>query len=161
LGASAYEALLIAAILIAVGFALLPAVTPPRPPAGAAPAPGSLYVMSPPSRALSAAAAIAATAAYCGWFWSRGRRTLAMKTWRIELAAAGEPLSVSRALARYLACFIGPAVAIAAFVALQPLGQGRWAGALLATNYVWALLDPDRRFLQDRIAGTGLVREAA
>jgi uncharacterized RDD family membrane protein YckC len=30
---------------------------------------------------------------------------------------------------------------------------------LLAVNYGWALLDPDRRFLHDRIAGTRLVAE--
>jgi len=160
LGASAYEALLIAAILIAVGFALLPLVTPPRPsPAAAAKMP-SLYIMAPADRALSAMAAIAATAAYCGWFWSRGRRTLPMKTWHLRLTAtSGGAVGVPRALARYLACLIGPALAIGAFAAFQASDHARWAAALLGTNYAWGFFDSERRFLQDRIAGTRLTRE--
>jgi uncharacterized RDD family membrane protein YckC len=101
---------------------------------------------------------LGASAAYCVGFWSRGRRTLAMKTWRLALVAeSGERVSRSRALLRYLACLIGPALAIAAFAVLQRTGNGRWALVLLAVNYVWSLVEADRRFLQDRIAGTRLV----
>jgi uncharacterized RDD family membrane protein YckC len=147
-------------VLIGVGFVLLPFVTPQSPTAMAA-RPSSFYVMSRASRALSAAAAIAATATYCGWFWSGGRRTLAMKTWHLTLTtASGEPVGIPRALARYLACFIGPALAIAAFAALQSSSGARWTSGVLALNYVWAMVDPERRFLQDRIAGTELRRDS-
>jgi uncharacterized RDD family membrane protein YckC len=116
--------------------------------------------MSSGGRILSAVATIAVSAAYCGWLWSGGRRTLAMKTWRLALAcASGGSVSVPRALLRYVTCGIGPSLAIAAFVMLQPSGHGRWALTLLATNYAWALIDRDRRFLQDRIAGTQLLPE--
>jgi uncharacterized RDD family membrane protein YckC len=116
--------------------------------------------MSSGGRILSAVATIAVSAAYCGWLWSGGRRTLAMKTWRLALACtSGGSVSVPRALLRYVTCGIGPSLAIAAFVMLQPSGHGRWALTLLATNYAWALVDRDRRFLQDRIAGTRLLPE--
>jgi len=36
-------------------------------------------------------------------------------------------------------------------------GYARSAVGLLALNYAWALVDPDRQFLHDRIAGTRLV----
>jgi uncharacterized RDD family membrane protein YckC len=39
---------------------------------------------------------------YFVWFWSKGQ-TLAMKTWHIRVVdAAGQPLTQTRALARYL-----------------------------------------------------------
>jgi uncharacterized RDD family membrane protein YckC len=99
---------------------------------------------------------------YCVALWSGSRRTLAMKTWRLALVdARGGPVSIPRALARFLACCIAPVVAIAGFLALQPLGQVRWAAALLALNYAWAMIDPAGRLLQDRIAGTRLVRRFA
>jgi uncharacterized RDD family membrane protein YckC len=144
-----------------VGFVLLPFVTPVSPLSSGPQSSPSLYVMSPGARVLSAAATIALSAAYCVGLWSGGRRTLAMKTWRIAMATAGRaPVSLPRALLRYLACWIGPALSIAAFVALQPLGHGRWALIALAIDYAWALVDPDRRFLQDRVAGTRLVPES-
>ncbi len=163
MGATVYEGLLVGALVIAVGFALLPAVTPTLTPGAAGASDSrSLYVMSSAARVLSAIVTVAVGAAYCGWFWSGGRRTLAMKTWRLTLRTpAGDILSVRRALARFLACWVGPTLAIGAFAALRPVGQGEWATALLAFNYVWALFDADRQFLQDRIAGTRLLRDAS
>jgi len=157
IAASAYEALAIAAVLVAVAFALLPAVTPSRL-AGADPK--SLYIMSPEARALSAAASFGACALYCAGFWCGGRRTLAMKTWHLALRTPeGAPVGAGRALLRYLGCLAGPALAIAGFAALQPFGYAPWALALLPFNYAWALVDPDRQFFQDRLAGTRLVLE--
>ena len=159
LGASAYEGLTIAALLIAIGFALLPLLTPAGVPSSESA--HRLYALSPGGRMLSTAATIAVSAAYCGGFWSRGRRTLAMKTWRLMLAtASGAPVSVARALLRYIACGLGPAVAIAVFVLLQHSAHERWALIPLAANYAWALVDRERRFLQDRLAGTRLTLEA-
>jgi len=78
-----------------------------------------------------------------------------MKTWRIALrSAGGARVTPATAMLRYFACWIGPTLAIAGYMALARLGHGRWALALLAVNYAWAIVDPDRQYLQDRIAGT-------
>lgn len=155
LAAVAYESLLLAALALLVGFALLPlggsagtGYPPPLP--------------LPPARGVSFAAVFAACAAYCAWHWTGGRRSLPMKTWRLALCtAAGAPPSIARALLRYVAWWTGPACAAAAYLALQPSGHGRWAVALLGLNYAWVLFDPDRSFLHDRLAGTRIVDTAA
>ena len=163
LAASAYEGLLVGALLFLVGFALLPAVSPAADsmptPTGASRA---LYMMSPAARRLSAIALFAASGVYCAWLWSSGRRTLAMRTWRLALrTAAGAPVGLPRAVRRYVACWAGPVLAIGGYVALQPLGHGRWALGALAFNYAWGLVDPDRQFFQDRVAGTQLIVEGS
>jgi uncharacterized RDD family membrane protein YckC len=165
LGASAYEGLLLGALLVLVGFALLALVSPPvEPDAMRIPGPAGtskpLYLMSPAARHLSAIATFAACGAYCGSLWSGGRRSLPMKTWRLALStAAGQPVGVPAAMVRYLACWAGPALAIGCYLALQPLGYGPWALLALAFNYAWALLDRDRQFFQDRVAGTRLMMD--
>ena len=75
---------------------------------------------------------------YCVWFWSNGGQTLAMKTWRIRLVTqAGLPVRPAQALLRYLLC---------------------WPGfALCGVGILWALIDRDKQFLHDRLAGTRLV----
>jgi uncharacterized RDD family membrane protein YckC len=81
-----------------------------------------------------------------------------MKTWRLAMQSTrGAPVSISRAALRYVAGWIGPGLAIAAYAGLRPLGYSRWAVALLIVNYAWALVNSDRQFLQDRVAGTRLV----
>ncbi len=166
LGASAYEGLLLGALLILVGFALLALVGPPLE-SHRTPVPDSgmskpLYLMSPAARHLSAVVIFAACGAYCGSLWSGGRRSLPMKTWRLALSTtAGEPAGMPAAMLRYLACWAGPALAIGGYVALQPTGYGRWASLALAFNYVWALLDRDRQFFQDRVAGTRIVTDGS
>ena len=155
LAASLYETLLLAALALVVEFALLPVLSPASPP----PADGrALPLLKPASQAISLVCLFAALGIYCVWGWSEGRRTLPMKTWRIAMeSAAGSKISVSRAALRYCAWWIGPALAIGSYAALRPLGHGRWAVAWLAVNYAWALLDSDRQFLHDRLAGTRLV----
>jgi uncharacterized RDD family membrane protein YckC len=97
--------------------------------------------------------------AYCTWLWSGRRRTLPMQTWQLRLRTAdGGEVGPARAAGRYLAWWLGPALAVAAYLALRPYGLGRWALALLALNYAWALVDRDRQFLHDRLARTQLVR---
>ena len=78
---------------------------------------------------------------YCLWFWSNGRQTLAMKTWRIRLVSGdGLPVSPARALLRYLLC---------------------WPSIVLGgVGILWALVDRERLFLHDRLAGTQLVLSA-
>jgi uncharacterized RDD family membrane protein YckC len=77
---------------------------------------------------------------YFIWLWRHGGQTLAMKTWRVRLVSVnGGAVSMRSALARYMLAWI-----------LIPLGGiGIW----------WALVDPDRQFLYDRLAGTRLVRQ--
>lgn len=76
--------------------------------------------------------------AYFAWFWTRGGQTLPMKTWRIRLVRFdGERVGLWRAVHRYV-------IAVLGFFAL---GLGFW----------WALVDRDRQFLHDRLAGTALV----
>ena len=75
---------------------------------------------------------------YCLGFWCHGGQTLAMKTWRIRLLTPnGDPVRPARALLRFLLCW-------------PSLGLG-------GIGIAWALVDRDRQFLHDRIAGTRLV----
>ena len=77
-------------------------------------------------------------ATYFTWFWTRGGQTLPMKTWRFRVVRAdGAPLTALLALHRF-------ALALLGFLAL---GLG----------FLWALVDRDRQFLHDRLAGTALV----
>jgi len=78
----------------------------------------------------------------CGYFagcWWRFGQTLAMKTWRLVLTAAdGTPPSLARSLAR---------LALAALT--------------LPVSVLWPLVDRDRLFLHDRLAGTRVWRIGA
>ena len=153
LGAAVYEALLLIALLFVASFALLPLLTPGH--AGAA---TSLVIPELAVRVMLFCALFSIAAAYCVWCWSNGRRTLPMKTWRLTLVTAqGATPTPRRALARYIAAWTGPALALAAYVALRPVGLGAYALWLLAFNFLWAFIDRDRLFLHDRIAGTQLV----
>jgi uncharacterized RDD family membrane protein YckC len=154
IGALAYEALLLAALALVAGFVLLPFMSPAR---VASPTIAPVFVRTMMFCVLTGGAAI-----YYGWFWSEGRRTLPQKTWRLRLVDVdGGPLSRATALVRYAAGWIGPAAAIAAYAALRPAAAGRYAALLLLVNYAWALIDTDRQFLHDRIAGTQVVDDPA
>ena len=151
--ALAYEALLFAALVLVVGFLTIPLLPPA--PAGA---PG-LRILDLPARVLSFALVFGAGAAYYVANWTGGRRTLPMKTWHLRLVQAnGAQVDLRTALVRYIAAWIGPALALALFVALRPHGLGAHALWLVALNVLWALVDPARLFLHDRIAGTRIVR---
>jgi uncharacterized RDD family membrane protein YckC len=70
-------------------------------------------------------------------FWTHGGQTLAMKTWRIRVVRAdGGTLTRARAVHRFL-------LSLLSFFAL---GLG----------FLWALVDRDRQFLHDRLAGTAI-----
>lgn len=75
---------------------------------------------------------------YFCWFWLHGGQTLAMKTWRVCLTdISGKPLRPMQAVLRYC---------------------GAWASiGLGGLGLLWALVDQDKQFLHDRIAGTRLV----
>lgn len=75
---------------------------------------------------------------YFLWYWRRGGQTLAMQTWKLRIVdTAGNPVSLGRGWARYALAW--PSVLF--------FGLGLW----------WALIDRDRQFLHDRLAGTRIV----
>ena len=98
--------------------------------------------------------------AYFVWFWTHGGQTLPMKTWRLRVVGAdGAPLSVGRAVVRYILAwlwFLPP-------LALHPLLGLRVPQTLVLAGVwfvVWAAsgrFDPARQFLHDRLAGTRIV----
>ncbi len=75
---------------------------------------------------------------YFLWYWRRGGQTLAMQTWKLRLVdVEGKPVPLGQACVRYTLawpsiCFFG-------------------------VGLVWAVLDRDRQFLHDRLAGTRIV----
>ncbi|MEP7182310.1 MAG: RDD family protein [Betaproteobacteria bacterium] len=152
LAALTYEATLASALVVVVGFLTAPLVSPG--PAGAQ----ALRVPELPARVIAFCAIFATGAAYFVWSWTGGRRTLPMKTWHLAVVGAdGRPPDRRAALARYLAAWIGPACALGAYAALAPSGLGAHAVWLVGLNFLWAFVDPERRFLHDRIAGTRIV----
>ncbi len=77
-------------------------------------------------------------AIYFAWSWTHGGQTLAMRTWRLQVVTrSGQPLRPARALLRFLLCW-------------PSLGIG-------GIGVFWALVDPEKQFLHDRIAGTRII----
>lgn len=74
---------------------------------------------------------LAVLAAYFLWCWLRGGQTLAMRAWRIRIV----DVTPRKAVVRFLLAL-----------------------ALLPISVLWALVDRDRQFLHDRLAGTRLVQ---
>ena len=150
-GALLYEGLLLTALLLIAGFAMLPLVG--SPPAGGHSA-DRLYLLPMASRAFLFVFYVVVLGIYCLVFWTGGRRSLAMKTWDLTIrTAAGGSLESRDAIKRYLAAWIGPASGLVAYATL-----GRWGLLAGLINYYWAWLDPGSRFLHDRIAGTRIIR---
>ncbi|TAG49987.1 MAG: RDD family protein [Betaproteobacteria bacterium] len=101
----------------------------------------------------------ASLGAYFVFFWTRHRRTLAFKTWQLRLQdvqTSELTLSTKRAIVRYLAVWIGPALGLLIYLAFGPSARGWWILALF-TNFLWAFVDPAKQFLHDRIAGSRVV----
>lgn len=153
IGALLYEALLLLAMAIIVGFAFLPIISP------AAPGHTSLRIPSVFGRTVLFCALAGGAGLYYSWCWSDGRRTLPQKTWGLRIVRGdGSPVTRRATLLRYLAGWIGPALALLAYMVMPP-DRGRYAAVLLAFNYAWVLVDRDRQFLHDRLAGTRVVRQ--
>lgn len=75
---------------------------------------------------------------YFGWFWTGGRRSLGMQTWRVRLRRSdGGAPGWGQAALRF-------AVALLSWL---PLGLGFW----------WSLFDARRRTWHDMASGTELV----
>jgi len=98
--------------------------------------------------------------AYFIWFWLHGGQTLAMKTWRIRLVGRdGGAVDPARAVVRYLLLWIFVLPTLALVVAT---GVGQWGvvaalAAAIALPPLYALVDPDRQFVHDRLLGTRLI----
>lgn len=76
---------------------------------------------------------------YFAAFWKRGGQTLAMKTWRIRLVRLdGGPISTPLCLMRFSLAALGLLCA--------------------ALGFLWALVDPQRQFLHDRLCKTRLIK---
>jgi uncharacterized RDD family membrane protein YckC len=92
-------------------------------------------------------------AAYFTWFWSEGRRTLPMKTMGVRLVtSSGGPVSVARALCRFVVACAMLVAAIGAGAMLHPA-----LGVLVLIPFAWTLADRDRRALYDVVCDTRLV----
>jgi len=153
LGAALYELLLLTALAFITQFVLLPLTSP-----GHAAQATTLSIPPVAVRTILFCAQFAVFALYSCWFWTNGRRTLAQKTWALRLVNIdGAPLDVKRALLRYFAVWVGPVLALAVWQPLAALGHTGFAVIPLAFNFLWALFDPRRVFLHDRIAGTRIV----
>jgi uncharacterized RDD family membrane protein YckC len=91
--------------------------------------------------------------AYFSWFWSKGRRTLPMKTMSLLLVDANDqPVQPLRAFARYTA-------AVALIVCVLAAVKYVWLifALLFLLPIAWTVIDKDKRALYDVIAGTRLV----
>lgn len=90
------------------------------------------------ARLLTQSSMAVITISYFVWQWHARGQTLPMKTWRIRLETTeGLRVPVTRALLRSLLCI--PCYGV------------------LGITVLWALIDKDRQFLHDRLAGTRLV----
>ena len=100
-------------------------------------------------------------AAYFLWCWLRGGQTLAMKAWRVRVVARdGGRLSARAALLRFAWACVSVGAAGGAIAAAWVMRNPWLALATLSVCGIglgWALVDRERQFLHDRLAGTRLV----
>lgn len=97
---------------------------------------------------------------YFVWCWRHGGQTLPMKTWNMRIeSGTGQILSRSRAWWRYTLAWASLLPALALYAVWQPwwpLAPG-WPLALTLLPLLWPLIDRERQFLHDRLAGTRIV----
>jgi uncharacterized RDD family membrane protein YckC len=74
--------------------------------------------------------------AYFSWCWTRSGQTLPMQAWHLRIVdlSSGTPPRLRKAVTRYLLAILGTSLA--------------------GISFLWAIFDPDRQFLHDRLAGT-------
>ena len=102
----------------------------------------------------------AVLALYFIWFWTHGGQTLAMKTWRIRLVTQdGNAIKLPRAMARFALgwMWILPGLVVAYLFGAKASGLLLIPAANIALWALTALLDPQRQFLHDRLAGTRVI----
>ncbi len=147
LGSLLYESLLVAAVLLATAV--------------------SFYIAAPGlidgfMRLLLQVYLGAVLAVYFLWCWCRSGQTLPMKTWGIRLVDQREkPPTPARALARFGLATLTLGASCAGLAVAWKRPQEALGWALLVPglfSVAWALVDRDRQFLHDRLAGTRMVR---
>ncbi len=76
--------------------------------------------------------------AYFVWYWHQHGHTLAMQTWKLKITRAdGQKPSLNQLLLRY---------------------SLSWPSLLFyGAGLIWAVVDRDRQFLHDRLAGTRII----
>jgi len=75
---------------------------------------------------------------YFVWYWRHAGQTLAMQTWKVKLVNRdGGPPATVQLLLRY--CLVWPSL------------------LLYGAGLFWVLVDKDRQFLHDRLAGTCII----
>ena len=150
-GAFVHELLFLVAYLFIVGliFASL---------SGESISAGRPQVLTGPIAHLQQAYIFLSVGAYFIYFWINGRRTLAFKTWHLKLVSADSTaVTLKQAVIRYLAAWIGPTLGLALFMLIGTRGSAWWILGVFA-NFLWAIADPARQFLHDRIANTRVTR---
>jgi uncharacterized RDD family membrane protein YckC len=143
----AYESLVVAAILLVASFAFLGATT---------------VRLEGLARHLFQAYLFLVLGLYFVWCWRRGGQTLPMKAWKLRVVRRdGAPLDTPRAVLRYVlaALALGAGVVAAAVLWREPGTWRAWfALAPGAVTLLWSVVDAERQFLHDRLAGTKIVR---
>jgi uncharacterized RDD family membrane protein YckC len=148
-GAFVHELLFLVAYLFIVGLIFAPL-------SGESMSAGKPQVLTGPIAWLQQTYLFLSIGAYFIYFWTRGRRTLAFKTWHLGLVSTrGGPVTVKQAVVRYLATWIGPALGLCMFMLIGTRGSAWWIFGVFG-NFLWAFVDPARQFLHDRIAGTSV-----
>ena len=146
LAAMAYESLIVAAILLVASLAFMGATT---------------SRLEGPARHLFQAYLFLVLGLYFVWCWRRGGQTLPMKAWKLRVVGRdGAPLDAPRAVLRYVlaALALGASAVAAAVLWREPGTRLAWlALAPGALTVLWSLVDAERQFLHDRLAGTKLV----
>ena len=94
--------------------------------------------------------------AYFAYAWTRSGQTFGMQAWRLRVFSAHGPMSLSRALLRYMLALIWFVALIEGFILLL---HGRYLLALIPLGlfgiaYLWIFFDPEAQALHDRLAGT-------
>jgi uncharacterized RDD family membrane protein YckC len=92
-----------------------------------------------PARIGLQALLVALAGAYFVWCWTRSGQTLPMQAWHLQLvdAESGRPPCLRKALRRYLLAIPGTLIA--------------------GVSFLWGIVDRDKLFLHDRLAGTKIV----
>jgi uncharacterized RDD family membrane protein YckC len=151
-----YDLLLIAALLLALTFALLPVT------GGEAILTSTHGLIGRLYHALQLLLAFG----YFGICWTRGGQTLGMKAWRIRIETAdGRPPNWADAIVRFT---IGATLLLLGVIGIWQLRTPGWNLADLAalllllpapTNLAWVLFDREGRSLQDLAGQLRLLRQ--
>ena len=146
LASMTYESLVVVAILLAASLPFAGAPT------------GRLEGLT---RHLFQAYLVLVVGVYFVWCWRRGGQTLPMRAWKLRiLRRDGAPVATPRAILRYAlaASALGSTAVAAVVLWREPHAAVAWIAATPGlVTILWCLVDRDRQFLHDRLAGTRTV----